>query len=48
MDDPGCWQWVTREEIIQSIFQFALLLSVAGSLAIARTALLHTTKRSRN
>ena len=19
MDDPGCWQWVTREEIIQSI-----------------------------
>jgi hypothetical protein len=19
MDDPGCWQWVTREETIQSI-----------------------------
>jgi hypothetical protein len=19
MDDPGCWQWVTREEIVQSI-----------------------------
>jgi hypothetical protein len=33
MDDPGCWQWVTGEEIIQSIQHAHLTMMMRGHYA---------------